>query len=156
MNRLLSIATILFSYGIVAAAPAPPVKKPATVGDKVVLATTPSSGPVTILPQPRLGDPDKPDFESGCQLVLPFEVEVLGLLQEPGDGHAIVVEYRTPDKTSRYFRCNDGAILLFTQEGWDKLKAAEAAVAKERADQERRREEIRKILRQRGRSAARK
>ncbi len=163
MNRWLFAVTILFSFGIVAAAP-PPAKpapskvegKPVAVGDTVSLAAKPSTGPVIILPQPRLGDPDKPDFENGCQLRVPFEARVLGLLPDPVAEAVIVVDYHASAKDLSSFYCRDGAVLLFSRDGWATLKAAEAAVAQERAAQDRRREAVRKILRQSGRAADRK
>jgi len=148
MNRWLIMATIVFSCGIVMAAPAPAAKKAPAAGDKVVLQAKPSAGPLILLPNPRLGDPDSPDFESNCQLAVPFEAKVLGTLPDPAVADIVVAEYHSSAKDQGMFNCRSGSILLFSQDAWTALKAAEEQLAKEKAEQQRRREAVREIIRQ--------
>lgn len=145
MNRWLILATLAFSGGLAAAAQ-PPTPSPA-VGERITLAARPSNGPVIMLPRPRNGDPDSPDFEANCQLTTPFELTVLGILADPGAASIIVARYRTASQDQGFLRCRDGGVLLVNREDWNTLKAAEAALARERAEQDRRREAVRAIIR---------
>ena len=81
-------------------------------------------------------------------MTAPFTLKVLGTISDPALGDIIVVEYRPSAAGSpSLFRCRGGSTLVFDQKAWTSLKAAETALVRATADQERRREAVRDILR---------
>ncbi len=90
----------------------------------------------------RIGDPDSEKFEDTCRPSLPLSVEVIGVIDE-----TIVGRYRSPAKPGDFMACANGSVILTDRAGWAGLKALEAAAAREKAAKEKRREQIRRLLR---------
>jgi len=154
MNRWLIMATIVFSCGILAAAPTPAVPELPAKGDTVSIDADPMKACLSVAmmnSRPRIGDPDSQNFDSECNMSTPLTVKVLGAFED-----TIVVLYTTTGQSFAGSSCSESGILLMSRQSWQALKSVEAALAKEKAEQQRRREAVRAIMRQNGVSAAKK
>ena len=144
MNRFLITATIVFLAGLAAAGPAKAKNLP-TIGDTIVLAVRPAN-----MPMPRVGDPDGQDFETNCDMSVPLTIKAVGTLPDPVVGNIIVAEYRSTAKDQSPYNCRNGSLLLFSQDTWVSLKAAQEEFSRKSTDQERRRETVRELLKKNG------
>ncbi len=143
-SALISALAILLSSAVSAAAPPAPPPRPKAGdavridGDAQKLGQSRVLGYDTL----RVGDPDSEKFEDACRPEMPFSVEVLGVIDE-----IVVGRYRTSAKPGDFMACADGSAVLTDRAGWAALKSLEAAAAREKAAKEKRRDQIRQLLR---------
>lgn len=152
MNRWLIVATIVFSCGLMSASAAPTVSDLPAKGEIVTVDADPMKSPLSIFmmnSRARIGDPDSANFDNECNLSVPLTIKVLGAFAD-----TIVVEYRTTGQNMSGQPCSDSSILLMSSQSWKALKSVEAALAKEKAEKQARRDAVRAIMRQNGVSAA--
>ena len=154
MNRWLIVVTIVFSCGILAAAPTPAVPELPAKGEAVSIDADPMKACLSVAmmhSRPRIGDPDSQNFDSECNLSTPLTAKVLGTFED-----IIVVEYKASGQSFAGSPCGESSVLLMSRQSWQALKSVEAALAKEKAEQQRRREAVRAIMRQNGVTALKK
>ncbi len=128
-------------FASAAAPPAPPLPKAGDSvridGDAQKLGQSRVLGYDTL----RIGEPDSEKFEEACRPEMPFSVEVIGVIDE-----TIVGRYRTSAKPGDFMACANGSVILTDRAGWAALRSLETAAAREKAAKEKRREQIRQLI----------